>query len=231
MKQLVSAIVCAYNEEKTVKPILEVLLSHPRIDEVIAVDDGSTDRTWKIINEIHHSSLIPIRHSKNHGKGAAVATGVKQANGNFVLLSDADIKNFLHSHIDLLLLPLDIDPEGMTVGTYDFSRVLDKTIFAIMKSFGGQRATRRSYILPLIDKIRKSGYGVEMILNLDTIRRKRKIYYVPLPKLHVPLKTDKRTISEVLKEYWREQNDIIRQLLGLDTIPSLQDILNKLQLR
>ena len=82
----ISAIVCAFNEEKTIKPILEILLHHPKINEVIAVDDGSTDKTWRKISSINNPKLIPIRHGNNLGKGAAIAFhGAPHATGLPVL--------------------------------------------------------------------------------------------------------------------------------------------------
>lgn len=84
---------------------------------------------------------------------------------------------------------------------------------------------------PLLLKIKDSGYGVETILNLATVRHNRRIYYVPLPQLFHPLKTANKTLTEVLKEYWREQNQVIAQLLDYDNyeLPSFQEILGKLR--
>jgi glycosyltransferase involved in cell wall biosynthesis len=227
----VSAIVCAYNEAKTIKPILEVLLLHPLIDEVIVVDDGSTDRTRKIISSIKNQKLIVIHHIKNLGKGAAIAGAVKTAKGNILLFIDADTHSFHQSHIDMLLSPVLIDPKCMVIGLRDGEKLLDKTLNAILKSIGGERVIMKKYVTPLLSKIKDSGYGVETILNLATVRHNRRIYYVPLPQLFHPLKTAKKTLTEVLKEYWREQNQVIAQLLDYDNyeLPSFQEILSKLR--
>lgn len=228
----VSAIVCAYNETKTIKPILEVLVNHLKIDEVIAVDDGSTDRTGKIINSIKNQKLIVIHHKKNLGKGAAVANAVKKSTGEILLFVDADTKSFCRSHIDMLLSPIRIDPKCMVIGLREGEKLLDKTLNAILKSIGGERTIMKKYVTPLLSKIKDSGYGVETILNLATVRHNRRIYYVPLPQLFHPLKTAKRTLTEVLKEYWREQNQVLGQLLDFDNyaqLPSFQEVIKKLR--
>lgn len=232
MNSSVSAIVCAYNEEKTVKPILEVLLSHPRIDEVIVVNDGSSDRTGKAINSVKNQRLIMIHHKKNLGKGAAVTNAVRTTKGDTLLFVDADTRGFCQAHIDMLLSPIRIDSKCMVIGLREGEKLLDKTLNAILKSLGGERVIMKKYITPLISKIRNSGYGVETILNLATVRHNRRIYYVPLPRLFHPLKTAKRTLTEVLKEYWREQNQVLGQLLDFDNysqLPSFQEVLSKLR--
>jgi len=228
----VSAIVCAYNEAKTIKPILEVLLQHPLVNEVIAVNDGSTDRTGKIISSVKNQKLIMIHHKKNLGKGAAIASAVKKSTGNILLLADADTRSFCQAHIDMLLSPIRINPKCMVIGLREGEKLLDKTLNAILKSIGGERTIMKKYVTPLLSKIKDSGYGVETILNLATVRHNRRIYYVPLPKLFHPLKTAKRTLTEVLKEYWREQNQVLGQLLDFDNyaqLPSFQEVLNKLR--
>ncbi len=232
MKQLVSAIVCAYNEEKTVKPILEVLLSHPKVDEVIVVNDGSTDRTEKVIGSIKSDKLVKIHHQKNLGKGAAIVNAVKTAKEEVLLFVDGDTRNLCQAHIDMLLSPIWIDPKCMVIGLREGEKLLDKTLNAILKSLGGERAIMKKYVMPLLPKIKDSGYGAETILNLATVRHNRRIYYVPLPRLSHPLKTAKRTLKEVLKEYWREQNQVLGQLLDLDNyaqLPSFQEVVNKLR--
>lgn len=148
----VSAIVCAYNEAKTIKPIIEVLLTHPSIDEVIVVDDGSTDRTKKIISSIKNQKLIVIHHKKNLGKGAAIADAVKAAKGDVLLFVDADTHSFHRSHIDMLLSPVLIDPKCMVIGLRDGEKLLDKTLNAILKSIGGERVIMKKYVTPPVVK-------------------------------------------------------------------------------
>jgi glycosyltransferase involved in cell wall biosynthesis len=60
--------------------------------EIIAVDDGSTDNTHKVLNEIKYPELQVIHHANNRGKGQAVLTGLSHAQGEFVIIQDADLE-------------------------------------------------------------------------------------------------------------------------------------------
>lgn len=210
----VSAIVCAYNEEKTVKPILEVLLGHQRIDEVIVVDDGSTDRTGEIIDSINNDKLVKIHHQNNLGKGAAAASAVKASKGRFLLFADADLINFHPLHVDLLLSPLLIEPNCMTIGVREPYHTHEKIFERLLRSFGGERALSKQRILPVLKKLETSGYGIEAILNLRQIHQGRPIYYVPLPNLIHKIKQEKHPLYKYITEYFKENKDIVKQYLN-----------------
>lgn len=95
MKNLLSIIIPVYNEEKTIAKIIEKIIA---IDldmdkEIIVVDDGSTDQTLKILNEL--KTKIPFKlltHQTNQGKGAAIQTGLKAVEGDIVIIQDADLE-------------------------------------------------------------------------------------------------------------------------------------------
>lgn len=211
----VSAIVCAYNEAKTIKPILEVLVNHPKIDEVIAVDDGSLDRTWQTISALNHPKLILLRHQTNLGKGAAVATGVKKSMGDFLLFVDADLRNFLPAHIDLLLLPLTINPISLVIGLREPYRQFEKPAQNLLKFLNGERAFQKKQILPLLSRIAKSGYGIEVIVNSYFVHQRRPIYYVPLPRLQHLLKQDKSPLYQYIVDYVHEGTEVFKQYLSI----------------
>ena len=210
----VSAIVCAYNEAKTVKPILEVLLSHPRIGEVIVVNDGSTDNTWKTINSIKHPKLMPIRHRKNLGKGAAITAAVKSATGEILLLVDADLKKFHPAHVNLLLSPLEIDQRIMTIGIRETGSIFEQNFKTLLKSFGGERAVAKKMIGPITSRIKSSGYGAEAIINLYHLQHNRKIIYIPLPGLFHKAKIEKHPFYKYAADYIKENTEVIKQFLN-----------------
>ena len=68
-----SAIICVYNEEKTIEDVIISVSESEMVDEIIVVNDGSTDDTEKIIKKINKSLNIKDIHFKeNKGKGYAV---------------------------------------------------------------------------------------------------------------------------------------------------------------
>lgn len=92
-----SVVIPAYNEEKnierTVKQILEFLNSEPVFGnfEVIVVDDGSTDRTVALVENLASGNPdLKLLKNSHHGKGYTVRTGVLAARGDYILFSDAD---------------------------------------------------------------------------------------------------------------------------------------------
>lgn len=89
---LLSVIVPVYNEAKTISRILAKINSVDIDKEIVVVDDGSSDDTGKILHEIKYPGLKIIYHATNRGKGAAFLTGLFHAEGEFVIIQDADLE-------------------------------------------------------------------------------------------------------------------------------------------
>lgn len=102
-RETLSLVIPAYNEEARLPALLEILATSAEravadagfvLRESIVVDDGSDDRTPAILvkAEPTHPNLRPVvGDGENKGKGAAVAAGVAQAGGEYVLLADVDL--------------------------------------------------------------------------------------------------------------------------------------------
>lgn len=89
----ISVVIPAYNEVQTIRKILASVHDTNRVDEILVVDDGSTDGTRAVLKELDGSrSIRVILHEKNQGKGAAVMTGVRQASGDVIIIQDADLE-------------------------------------------------------------------------------------------------------------------------------------------
>ncbi len=85
-------VVPVFNEEHTVRQVLEALIDQPVPGdfEIIVDDDGSTDQTREILQASWHHRHVCVRHETNRGKGAAVRTGISLASGTHLLVFDAD---------------------------------------------------------------------------------------------------------------------------------------------
>lgn len=99
---LLSVIVPAYNEAKTIREILEKINSVNIDKEIIVVDNGSTDETAKILRKIQYANLKIIHHSSNRGKGGAIFTGLANASGELTIIQDADLEYEPTEYIKLI---------------------------------------------------------------------------------------------------------------------------------
>jgi len=90
----ISLVVPAYNEENAIIPVIEEYI--PYVDEIVIVDDGSTDKTFFLALDYIKNRKDPaktiklVRHKRNYGKAVALNTGVRNSSGNIVVFTDAD---------------------------------------------------------------------------------------------------------------------------------------------
>src|SRR6188474_1686052 len=91
-----SVLIPVYNERFTLRRLIRRVLDAPiSLDlEIVAVDDGSTDGSWDILQELAEDDprLVPIRHAKNQGKGAAIRTAIRHMSGDVAVIQDADLE-------------------------------------------------------------------------------------------------------------------------------------------
>ncbi len=108
LKPLLSLVVCVYNEEGNIKPLIEkVYKALEDVDfELIYVDDGSTDATAKAIKEHARPGMKLIELRKNYGQSSALAAGIEHSQGKYIALLDGDLQNDpidIPAMIDLLV--------------------------------------------------------------------------------------------------------------------------------
>ena len=88
-----SVIIPVYNEVESIKVILERVQAQNLAEEIIVVDDGSKDGTRDVLATLDGKNGVHIiLHEKNKGKGAAVRTGMTAAQGDILLIQDADLE-------------------------------------------------------------------------------------------------------------------------------------------
>lgn len=88
-----SVIIPIYNEHKTILQIIDRVRASGLAEEIILVDDFSTDGTRELLSSVERSPGIQILfHDRNRGKGAAIRSGLSLAQGDIILIQDADME-------------------------------------------------------------------------------------------------------------------------------------------
>ena len=190
----VSVCIPARNEEPTVGQIVErirakLIDTYPLVDEIIVVDDHSTDRTADEARNagatVVDASQVLTEHGRGHGKGEALWKSLFASTGDVVVWCDADVRDFSTRFISGLLGPLLTDPSiGFVKGFYErpvdghvrgggrvtelVARPLLTMCFpelgGIVQPLSGEYGGRRSVLeqLPFVE-----GYGVDIAMLID----------------------------------------------------------------
>ena len=171
--QKVSVIIPAYNEEDTVAKVVGVVKKVSFVDEIIVVNDGSTDNTEA---EAVNAGARVITHEVNKGKGEALNTGYREAECDIIAFIDADIYNLTSAKVEAMIKPI---LEGKTdITKTKFSRasgrVTELTAKPLLNFFfpeisfeqplSGQFAAKKE----ILKKINfESDYGVDVGIVID----------------------------------------------------------------
>ncbi len=173
----VSVIIPAFNEEETVANVIQVIKSVKYVDEVIVVNDGSTDNTE---SEAKSAGAIVINHEVNKGKGEALSTGYKQSDSDIIAFIDADIHNLTSKKVEAMIRPILEGKSDITKTKFarESGRVTELTAKPLLNFFfpeisfeqplSGQFAAKRS-ALKKIDFEKDYGVDVGIVIDADVL--------------------------------------------------------------
>jgi glycosyltransferase involved in cell wall biosynthesis len=208
---MVSVIIPAYNEAERIADTLRAVKTILQVDEIIVVDDGSSDGTAE-------AALLDgvrvIRLPENCGKGGALTAGVAEAKGDVLMFLDADLGETAQ-HAGALLEPVLKGELDMTIAVLPPAQrkggagfvlraaregIKRATGFEATAPLSGQRALTRA-VMNRIGTI-ESGFGVEVALTIDALKVGARVGEVPVPFRHRETGRDWRSVLHRVKQWW-----------------------------
>jgi len=202
----ISAIVPAYNEVERIGAVLQPLKEAKRVDEIIVVDDGSTDGTARVARRYRVEVLsLP----ENMGKAAALDHGVRLARNDVFLFLDADLVGLRSEHIDRLIEIYEEKRVDMVIGLFKNGRLNTDIAQSIAPYLSGQRVLSRE-IWNRIRKVEKMAFGVEMALTKLAFKEGWTEERVFLEGVTHVMKEEKWGFSKGIKDRLKMYGDIIR---------------------
>jgi glycosyltransferase involved in cell wall biosynthesis len=184
----VSVVIPAFDEEEGIAGVIQGMLARAKWREVLVVDDGSTDATAA---RAAGAGARVVRHPYNKGNGAAVKTGVREAQGSVVLLMDADGQ---HSPEDAEALIGPIGVHDMVIGArasqdQAWTRALGNSIFKSVASWltgrpipdltSGFRAARRERLMEILHLL-PNGFSYPTTSCLALLKGGHNVAFVPI---------------------------------------------------
>jgi glycosyltransferase involved in cell wall biosynthesis len=205
----VDCIIPIFNEGRRVLSVVNQLRRVDRIDQIICVDDGSTDSTSNILTTLdQYPDIVIVQHQLNQGKCAAVKTGLQQTKQSLILLVDADLQKLNAMEIDQALsLFLKRDQLDMLL----FKRkdeVMISRIFRFNSVFTGERVLKRQDLNRVMDSM-PDKYQLETAINYYMRKNHKSVacYNYSALNTHKP---SKDTLFSALRRELEMYSDMLR---------------------
>jgi len=196
-----SVLMPVYNEGRTLRAIVRRVLDAP-IDgeiEIVAVDDGSSDRSFEILEELARSDerIVVLRHPVNRGKGAAIRTAIASMTGDIAIVQDSDLE-YDPADYPRLLNPI-LDDRADAVFGSRFAASPERRVLLYWHSLGNRLLTWFTNVLNDLNltdmetcykavradilkglRLRSERFGIEPELTTRLAQSGARIYEVPI---------------------------------------------------
>ena len=192
-------IIPCFNEINTISEILKRVKENiNEVDNIIIIDDGSTDGTKELLSDINEKNIVTKFHEQNFGKGKAIQTALHEKLNDIIIIQDADleynpkdykqlIKPFLEANADVVY-------GSRFIGNNEYTRIhlfwhyiANKILTFICNIFTnlnmtdmetGYKCFRKETILDL--KLKERSFGIEPEITIKLAKKKFVFYEVPI---------------------------------------------------
>lgn len=189
------ALVPAYNEGDRLLNSIDSMQNTKHIDEIVIIDDGSTDNTYEVATTL---GVKVIKMERNVGKGGAIKEGLKYAlsNSDIIIFLDADLRTS-YDDIDRLIIPVIEDKCDVTIARFEkaqtkggFGAVKKLAKSGVMRFTGkeidtaivGQRAFKTEVLKNI--KYIPNNYGIEVSMIIDILRLGYRVLEIDVKMSH-----------------------------------------------
>jgi polyisoprenyl-phosphate glycosyltransferase len=209
--QIISCIIPAYNEGNNIAKVLEVVKDFPYFEEIMVVDDGSKDNTVSVAESFAQidSRFKIIQNKVNRGKTAVIHQAIKQAQGQIIVMLDADLISLTQENIIQLIKPIVNRRYDLTIldRAGDREPIWGWTNCA--RFFGGERAFWKKDFLN-INLEEGDGYLLETKMNFYYINSKKRLKTIYCDNLYTVHQYNKTTFWQGYKSYFKMSAQIVR---------------------
>lgn len=204
----VSCIIPAYNEASRIHAVLDAVIHHPLLHEIIVIDDHSTDNTIDIVQPFN-VRLIPL--ADNLGKSWAVAEGIAASTGSHLLFLDADLVGLSAHDITALIEPILQNRADATMSLRRNSPFIWRMIG--LDYISGERVFARALLADHLAKIKAlASFGLEVWLNQIWLENNLRIAVIRWPNVISPYKASKMGVMRGMMADIQMMKDIFRTI-------------------
>lgn len=193
----VTIVMPCFNEEKTIVKIVKQVLSQDCVNELIVIDDCSTDLSYTKLQSIKSKKLRIFRNDKNHGQGFSIAKGIALARGEIVGTQDADLEYNPESY-SALIKPILEGKADVVYGTrfqmreatrlvYYWHFIANKCLTNLCNIFtslnmSDMETGSKFFLRQVIDSVElnEKGFGFQPEVTIKLAAKNYRFYEVPI---------------------------------------------------